>query len=123
MSSIGMGRLRFELRTSRLKAGCSTAELATRPLGHAISQSAGLDGVVCYAQEVGSLRAQCGDKFTLVTPGIRLPDDDAGDQRRVVTPWDAVAGGSNYLVVGRSITAAINPTDVIDSIISRLTRA
>ena len=88
-----------------------------------IAQSAGLDGVVCSAQEARSLRAQCGDKFTLVTPGIRLPDDDAGDQRRVVTPWDAVAGGSNYLVVGRSITAAINPTDVIDSIISRLTLA
>ncbi|MEC8527365.1 MAG: orotidine 5'-phosphate decarboxylase / HUMPS family protein, partial [Pseudomonadota bacterium] len=61
-----------------------------------------------------------GPEFSLITPGIRLPEDAAGDQRRVVTPWDAMAGGSTYLVMGRSITGAANPTAVVDSIIGKL---
>jgi len=69
----------------------------------------GLDGVVCSAEEATMLRQQCGPEFTLVTPGIRLAGDDAGDQRRVVTPADALAKGSDYLVIGRSITQAEDP--------------
>ena len=58
----------------------------------ALAQSSGLDGVVCSAQEAAMLSTQCGHDFSLITPGIRLPEDAAGDQRRVVTPWDAIAG-------------------------------
>lgn len=70
---------------------------------------AGLDGVVCSAQEAAQLRQRFGTGFQLVTPGIRLPGDDAGDQRRVLTPSDALAAGVSYLVVGRSITGAQDP--------------
>ena len=73
----------------------------------------GLDGVVCSAQEAPHLRAQHSASFCLVTPGIRLAGDDAQDQRRVVTPAAAVAGGSNYLVMGRSITGAADPQQAI----------
>jgi orotidine-5'-phosphate decarboxylase len=75
----------------------------------ALAASSGLDGVVCSALEAPALRAERGDGFRLVTPGIRLAGDAAGDQRRVVTPVDAVALGSDYLVIGRSITAAADP--------------
>ena len=85
----------------------------------ALAQSSGLDGVVCSAQEAAMLSTQCGHDFSLITPGIRLPEDAAGDQRRVVTPWDAIAGGSTYLVMGRSITGAANPTAVVDGIIGK----
>ena len=69
----------------------------------------GLDGVVCSARESSVLRQACGQDFALVTPGIRMPGDSADDQRRVVTPADAIAQGSDYLVIGRSITGADDP--------------
>ena len=64
-----------------------------------LAESSGMDGVVCSAQEATQLSRQFGRDFSLVTPGIRLPDDEAGDQRRVVT-WDAIDGGSTHLVMG-----------------------
>lgn len=82
----------------------------------ALVQSSGLDGVVCSAQESSELRAACGDNFKLVTPGIRLAGDDAGDQHRVVTPVDAMAAGSDYLVIGRSITRASDPIGTLQRI-------
>jgi len=85
-----------------------------------LAHSCGLAGVVCSAQEAPLLRASCGDDFALVTPGIRLPEDAAGDQRRVVTPWDAMEGGSSYLVMGRSITGATDPARVVEGILSRI---
>jgi orotidine-5'-phosphate decarboxylase len=69
----------------------------------------GMDGVVCSAQESSLLRRACGPDFALVTPGIRLAGDSADDQRRVVTPAEAIEQGSDYLVIGRSITAAEDP--------------
>jgi orotidine-5'-phosphate decarboxylase len=75
----------------------------------ALAADSGLDGVVCSAQEATALRAARGQQFCLVTPGIRLTGDDAADQRRVVTPADAVRMGSDYLVIGRSITSAPDP--------------
>jgi orotidine-5'-phosphate decarboxylase len=75
----------------------------------ALAASSGMDGVVCSAQEAPALRAAQGQDFCLVTPGIRLAGDDAGDQRRVLTPADAMAAGSSYLVIGRSITGADDP--------------
>ena len=75
----------------------------------ALAADCGLDGVVCSALEAPALRETRGEGFCLVTPGIRLAGDAAGDQRRVVTPADALALGSDYLVIGRSITAAADP--------------
>lgn len=85
-----------------------------------LAQSSGMGGVVCSAQEAPVLRRQFGHNFSLVTPGIRLPEDEAGDQRRVVTPWDAINGGSTHLVMGRSITGASSPRAVVDQILTRL---
>ena len=85
-----------------------------------LAKSSGLDGVVCSAQEAPLLSRQFGRDFSLVTPGIRLPDDEAGDQRRVVTPWDAINGGSTHLVMGRSITGASSPAAVVDQVVARL---
>jgi len=75
----------------------------------ALAQDCGLDGVVCSALEAPALRRERGRDFLLVTPGIRLAGDAAGDQRRVVTPGEAVQLGADYLVIGRSITAAADP--------------
>lgn len=75
----------------------------------ALAANSGMDGVVCSALESAALRKAQGRDFCLVTPGIRLSGDEAGDQRRVVTPAAAVALGSDYLVMGRSITAAADP--------------
>ena len=75
------------------------------------AKEAGLDGVVCSAQEAEKIHAACGSDFLTVTPGIRLAGDAAGDQKRVMTPADAKAAGSDYIVVGRSITAAENPLE------------
>jgi len=74
-----------------------------------LSKDQGLDGVVCSAQEVSELKTILGHDFILVTPGIRLPTDDAGDQKRIVSPVDAVRQGSDYLVIGRPITQADDP--------------
>lgn len=79
----------------------------------ALAADCGLDGVVCSALEAPDLRRTRGDAFCLVTPGIRLAGDDSGDQRRVVTPADAVARGANYLVIGRSITGAADPAEAL----------
>jgi orotidine-5'-phosphate decarboxylase len=85
-----------------------------------LAADCGLDGVVCSAQESAMLKQQLGAGFQLVTPGIRLAGDDVGDQRRVVTPRDAVASGSDYLVMGRSITTAAEPVAVLRQVLSDL---
>lgn len=87
----------------------------------ALAKTSGMDGVVCSAQEATQLSREHGRDFSLVTPGIRMPGDDAGDQRRVVTPWDAIAGGSTHLVMGRSITGASSPAETVQQILDRLT--
>ena len=73
------------------------------------AKNAGLDGVVCSPLEAGKVHEVCGDQFLTVTPGIRFADGEKGDQVRVMTPADARAIGSNYIVVGRPITAAPDP--------------
>ena len=70
---------------------------------------AGLDGVVCSPLEAGKVHETCGDKFLTVTPGVRFADGDIGDQKRVMTPAEAKKIGSDYIVVGRPITAADDP--------------
>ncbi len=70
---------------------------------------AGLDGVVCSPLEAGKVHELCGEKFVTVTPGVRFADGDVGDQKRVMTPAEAKRIGSDYIVVGRPITAAEDP--------------
>ena len=73
------------------------------------ARDAGLDGVVCSPMEAGKVHACCGSGFLTVTPGVRFADGDKGDQKRVMTPAQAKEIGSDYIVVGRPITAAADP--------------
>ena len=74
-----------------------------------LAQDAGCDGLVASPHEIGAIRAACGPDFVLVIPGVRPLGADAGDQKRVLTPGEAVRAGADYLVVGRPITAAADP--------------
>ena len=85
-----------------------------------LTKQAGLDGVVCSAQEAKVLKALCGQDFKLVTPGIRLPEDNADDQKRICTPAQALSDGSDYLVIGRSITQAANPAAKLQKILQSI---
>lgn len=85
-----------------------------------LAQQSGLDGVVCSPQEVAMLRQQAGSDFCLVTPGIRPSWSAKGDQTRITTPADAVRLGSDYLVIGRPITAAENPMSALEAIENEL---
>ena len=85
-----------------------------------MAQEAGLAGVVCSAQEVPEIRRVCGDSFMLVTPGIRPAGQQAGDQKRVMTPGDAVRAGIDFIVVGRPITAADDPVAAARSLVAEM---
>ncbi|MED5387752.1 MAG: orotidine-5'-phosphate decarboxylase [Pseudomonadota bacterium] len=85
-----------------------------------LAQRSGMDGVVCSAQEAAMLKQACGQQFELVTPGIRPAGTDAGDQRRVMTPVQARDVGVDYMVIGRPITQAAEPTSVVDEILQSL---
>ena len=82
-----------------------------------IAKTAGLDGVVCSALEVPLIKAQSGEDFITVTPGIRLKNDSKDDQSRSVTPEDAIKMKSDFLVIGRSITKAMNPENIVDDLL------
>ena len=86
-----------------------------------LAQASGLDGVVASPQEVRAIRSACGSDFQIVTPGIR-PAGQQGkdDQARTLTPAQAIAAGSSYLVIGRPITAAPNPREAAESIAATL---
>ncbi|MCL5041105.1 MAG: orotidine-5'-phosphate decarboxylase [Gammaproteobacteria bacterium] len=85
-----------------------------------LTQDCGLDGVVCSAREAKALRGALNDDFLLVTPGIRPEDASADDQKRIVTPVQALENGSSYLVIGRPITRAENPASALSSILATL---
>jgi orotidine-5'-phosphate decarboxylase len=85
-----------------------------------LAQACGLDGVVCSSRETGVLRERLGPDFRLVTPGIRPTGSRQDDQRRVMTPVDAVTSGSSYLVIGRPVTRADDPVSVLRTINSEL---
>ena len=78
------------------------------------AKKAGLDGVVCSPLEAGKVHGVCGNEFVTVTPGVRLAGDAVGDQKRVTTPSIAREIGSDYIVVGRSITGAENPVEAYE---------
>ena len=73
------------------------------------AKNAGLDGIVCSPLEAGKVHDACGKEFLTITPGVRFADGDVGDQKRVMTPAQAKQIGSDYIVVGRPITAAADP--------------
>ena len=73
------------------------------------AKNAGLDGIVCSPLESGKVHEACGRDFVTVTPGVRFAENDSGDQKRVMTPAEAKRIGSDYIVVGRPITAAADP--------------
>lgn len=81
-----------------------------------LAKESGLDGVVCSAQEAKKLKAELGEDFKLVTPGIRPAGSDAGDQKRIMTPKQAIEDGSDYLVIGRPITQAADPVATLKEI-------
>src|SRR5579859_2326780 len=83
----------------------------------------GVDGLVCSAEEVGDVRELVGMRMVLVTPGIRPGGSEAGDQKRVMTPEDAIAAGADYLVVGRPVTAARDPKNVAEQIVASIEEA
>jgi len=78
------------------------------------AKTAGLDGVVCSPLEAGLVKAACGSAFLTITPGVRFPEGEKGDQSRIATPADARKLGSDYIVVGRPITAAPDPCAAYD---------
>jgi orotidine-5'-phosphate decarboxylase len=88
----------------------------------ALAHDSGMHGVVCSPREAQLLRDALGDEFLLVTPGVRPAGSATADQRRVTTPAEAVHAGSNYLVIGRPITAAPDPRQALQLIIASLGR-
>ena len=101
--------------TSTSQEAMAEELLIDRPMAEVVmhyaknARSAGLDGVVCSPLEAGKVHEACGADFLTVTPGVRFADGDRGDQKRVMTPAQARAIGSDYIVVGRPITAAADP--------------
>jgi orotidine-5'-phosphate decarboxylase len=102
LTSISSRQLAFDLKIP--------LELPEYALAMALmAQESGLDGAVCSPQEVAQLRQTCKDDFLLVCPGVRPTWADKGDQKRSLTPAQAIASGADYLVIGRPITAADDP--------------
>jgi orotidine-5'-phosphate decarboxylase len=88
-----------------------------------LAQDAGVSGVVASAEDAAAIRKACGGEFLIVTPGIRAAGEVAGDdQKRIVTPADAVSSGADYLVVGRPISRAADPAGVADAITEEIVR-
>ncbi len=103
-----------EADLQELGISLSPAELALKLAR--LSQASGLDGVVCSAQEAVQMQQQLGKEFILVTPGIRPEGSSLDDQRRVMTPLEALKSGSHYLVIGRPVTQSDNPSRVLRTI-------
>ncbi|HAT1596206.1 TPA: orotidine-5'-phosphate decarboxylase [Legionella pneumophila] len=85
-----------------------------------LAREAGLDGVVSSAHEVKIIKQKCGENFITVTPGIRLPNNLKNDQSRIMTPQQAIREGSDFLVIGRPITQASNPYEVVSALLRDL---
>ena len=81
-----------------------------------LAQRSGLDGVVCAASDASKVKQTCGESFLTVTPGIRPRDADLNDQSRTSTPKEAIANGSDFLVIGRPITGSEDPTNALEKI-------
>ncbi|MBE9201765.1 MULTISPECIES: orotidine-5'-phosphate decarboxylase [unclassified Nodularia (in: cyanobacteria)] len=114
LTSISSRQLAFDLKIP--------LELPEYALEMALmAQECGLNGAVCSPQEVAQLRQTCGDDFLLVCPGVRPSWAEKGDQKRSLTPAQAIKAGANYLVIGRPITAAAEPELAWKKIVEELT--
>jgi orotidine-5'-phosphate decarboxylase len=82
-----------------------------------LAMKAGVDGVVASPQEIGMIRERCGKKFLIVTPGIRLPSDKKDDQKRTLSPREAISAGADFLVIGRPIKEAKDPLEAVQRIV------
>ncbi|HAM9414589.1 TPA: orotidine-5'-phosphate decarboxylase [Escherichia coli] len=89
----------------------------------ALTQKCGLDGVVCSAQEAVRFKQVFGQEVKLVTPGIRPQGSEAGDQRRIMTPEQALAAGVDYMVIGRPVTQSVDPAQTLKAINASLQRS
>jgi orotidine-5'-phosphate decarboxylase len=85
-----------------------------------LAQQAGMDGVVASPQEVSLIRQACGRDFAVVTPGVRPAEASVDDQKRVMTPGEALRAGADYLVIGRPISAAPDPAAAATAIIAEM---
>ena len=88
-----------------------------------LAKEAGLDGVVCSPKEISEIRAACGKDFLIVTPGIRPAGSDINDQKRIMTPAEAIRKGVNYMVIGRPITHAENIEKAANAILTEIKNA
>ena len=106
------------LDEASLKDTLGTARTLREQVRHLArqAQAAGLDGVVASPHEIPDIRQACGANFLIVTPGVRPAEADRGDQRRVMTPGDAIRAGADYVVVGRPILAAKDPVEAAQRI-------
>jgi orotidine-5'-phosphate decarboxylase len=85
-----------------------------------LAKEAGLQGVVSSAAEASSIKSECGPQFLTITPGIRLAGSLVHDQKRVLTPLEAIRNGADYLVIGRTITESPSPRDVLSQILAEI---
>lgn len=85
-----------------------------------MAQEAGLDGVVASPLEISAIRKACGPDFVIITPGIRPAGTAANDQKRTMTPGEALQQGTNYLVIGRPVTAANNPIEAVKGVLAEI---
>lgn len=113
LTSIDEGSFRRDFDTNR-KLRDQVAYLAE------LSQNAGLDGVVASPLEIEVVRRVCGERFLIVTPGVRPRWAAVGDQRRIKTPAEAIEAGADYIVVGRPITGADNPRETAENILQEI---
>jgi orotidine-5'-phosphate decarboxylase len=86
----------------------------------ALAKASGLDGIVCSPREAARIRSELGPDFELITPGVRPAGSDTGDQRRVMTPRDALDAGATCLVIGRPITGAADPQRALEEILASI---
>jgi orotidine-5'-phosphate decarboxylase len=104
-------------------AGFAGTVASTVAMRAADARAAGMDGIVASPAEAAAVRAIVGSDIAIVTPGIRPAGSDAGDQKRIATPRDAIKAGADYLVVGRPITAAADPRAAADAIVAEIAAA
>lgn len=113
LTSLSSQELRGQVGTRR-GAPTQVVHLAS------LAKESGMNGVVASAQEARMLRRQVGEGFLIVTPGIRLAGEGAGDQRRITTPAQAVKWGADYLVIGRTVTADADPVRKVLAVIEEM---
>jgi orotidine-5'-phosphate decarboxylase len=107
-----------EKTLDQIGQGYSAEDQVRRLAG--LAREAGLDGVVCSAREIEIVRSECGDDFILMVPGIRPAGSDRADQKRIMTPAQAIAKGATHLVIGRPLTKAPDPVQAAKEILTEI---